>query len=165
MIRVPARPSRAKLISIPSARRGVCARRSRPATREPQPKHHNPLPHSTQPPSRAPCLTPESLPRASTSSPIPHPLLLRAFFGTFHPPPRPPLHPCQARRSTVPSVGQPADQKGELVRHETQHAVEPSCERRGEVSVSSAPPDNSAFNLANRQHADEKITRWLTVDP
>jgi hypothetical protein len=31
MIRVPARPSRPKLISIPSARRGVCARRSRPA--------------------------------------------------------------------------------------------------------------------------------------
>jgi hypothetical protein len=32
MIRVPARPSRPKLISIPSARRGVCARRSRPAS-------------------------------------------------------------------------------------------------------------------------------------
>jgi hypothetical protein len=31
MIRVPARPSRPKVISIPSARRGVCARRSRPA--------------------------------------------------------------------------------------------------------------------------------------
>jgi hypothetical protein len=31
MIRVPARPSRPKLISIPSARSGVCARRSRPA--------------------------------------------------------------------------------------------------------------------------------------
>jgi hypothetical protein len=31
MIRVPARPSRPKLISIPSARRGVCARRSRAA--------------------------------------------------------------------------------------------------------------------------------------
>src|SRR5438128_680495 len=27
MVRVPARPSRAKVISIPSARRGVCARR------------------------------------------------------------------------------------------------------------------------------------------
>ena len=32
MIRVPARPSRLKLISIPSARRNVCARRSRPAS-------------------------------------------------------------------------------------------------------------------------------------
>src|SRR3954464_5507221 len=32
MIRVPARPSRPKVISIPSARRGVCARRSRPAS-------------------------------------------------------------------------------------------------------------------------------------
>jgi hypothetical protein len=32
MIRVPARPSRLKFISIPSARRGVCARRSRPAS-------------------------------------------------------------------------------------------------------------------------------------
>ena len=31
MMRVPARPSRPKLMSIPSARRGVCARRSRPA--------------------------------------------------------------------------------------------------------------------------------------
>ena len=31
MIRDPARPSRPKLISIPSAQRGVCARRSRPA--------------------------------------------------------------------------------------------------------------------------------------
>ena len=32
MMRVPARPSRPKVISIPSARRGVCARRSRPAS-------------------------------------------------------------------------------------------------------------------------------------
>jgi hypothetical protein len=31
MMRVPARPSRPKVISIPSARRGVCTRRSRPA--------------------------------------------------------------------------------------------------------------------------------------
>jgi hypothetical protein len=32
MMRVPARPSRPKVISIPSARRGVCTRRSRPAS-------------------------------------------------------------------------------------------------------------------------------------
>ena len=32
MIRAPARPSRPKLMSIPSARRGVCTRRSRPAS-------------------------------------------------------------------------------------------------------------------------------------
>src|SRR3954454_4659135 len=32
MVRVPNRPSRPKTISIPSARSGVCARRSRPAS-------------------------------------------------------------------------------------------------------------------------------------
>ena len=32
IMRVPARPSRLKVISIPSARRDVCARRSRPAS-------------------------------------------------------------------------------------------------------------------------------------
>ena len=47
----------------------------------------------------------------------------------------------------------------------TEHAVEPGCERRSEVSVSGALPDDSAFNLADRYHADEKITRSLPVDP
>jgi hypothetical protein len=47
MIRVPARPSRAKLISIPSARRGVCARRSRPASARGDFGHPPPVPDAS----------------------------------------------------------------------------------------------------------------------
>ena len=43
-----------------------------------------------------------------------------------------------------------------------QHAVKPGCELRGEVSIPSALSDDSAFNLADRHYADEKITRSLT---
>ena len=62
------------------------------------------------------------------------------------------------RRSAAPSVGQPVDQRENSFAIETKHAVEPGCERRGEVGVSSPLPGDSAFNITNRHYADEKIT-------
>ncbi len=40
---------------------------------------------------------------------------------------------------------------------ESQHAVEPSCERRGEIGVCCSLPRNPALDLTDRNDTDEKI--------
>ena len=64
MVRVPNRPSRPKTISIPSARSGVCARRSRPASARGlfgQP-HRGPSSHSIPPTFMPICKRSDALP-------------------------------------------------------------------------------------------------------
>ena len=44
---------------------------------------------------------------------------------------------------------------------ESQAAIEPSCKRRGEIRVCCTLPRNTAFDLTDRNDADEKIGRSL----
>jgi len=48
---------------------------------------------------------------------------------------------------------------------DSQHAVEPSCKRRGEIRICSTLPRNTSLDLTDRNDADEKIGRSLPFNP